>query len=337
MLLTTRSLTVESTLLDRVESALGRVLVGQFDGLAAHVPCASVRVAVERVRDVGADVIVTFGGGSVIDGGKAVVADLASNGFALPHVALPTTLAGAEFAHYYGVSEEATGGEPQTKRSFARVDVTPTTVILDPELTVATPEAVWAGSGIKAIDHAIEGIIWGSGRPIADVLALVGIRGLTNNLVHSRKRHDLEARLSCQLAAWQCYAAPATTTLGLSHRIGHVLGGTYGVPHSLTSGITLPPVLRLLGQLTPERVRHIDDALNSELPLVLDGTTGPERPHAAGRVRDLVRALGLPSRLRDLGLSRQDASRTAQLVERLYPQESAVAGDRLHTLLEEMW
>lgn len=337
LLLTWPDLTRDTALLRTVEAHLGSLLVDRFDGLDAHVPHAAVRIAAERARAAQADGVVSLGGGSVIDGAKAVVAELAGDGLVVAHVALPTTLSGAEFAHYYGVTDDTADGAQTTKRSFARTDVTPTSVIIDPELTVLTPDPLWAGSGIKALDHAVEGIALGGGRPVADVLALVGIRGLAESLASSREPEALERRVACQLASWQCYVAPASTRLGLSHRIGQVLGGTFGVPHSLTSGITLPPVLRLLADLAPHAIAQVADALDPDGPLDVGGRTASAPEQASERLATFVQRLELPTQLRDVGLSREQAARTAQLVADFYAEEAALAADGLDALVADMW
>src|SRR3989442_4796418 len=154
LLLTTQSLIREQSLLASVEDALGSLLVERFGQVTAHVPIESVKAAVERGRARQVDGLITFGGGSVIDAGKAVVAELARDGTPhIHHLALPTTLSGAEFSHFYGVTytQEFEGGSPARtfKRSFVEAAVTPTVVILDPRLTVATPDALWSSSGIK--------------------------------------------------------------------------------------------------------------------------------------------------------------------------------------------
>lgn len=213
--------------------------------------------------------------------------------------------------------------------------MTPAAVVLDPELTLLTPDALWAGSGLKAIDHGIEGVLLGGGRPLADPLALAGIAQLARTLATSVDPRALDCRLACQLAAWQCYAAPASTRLGLSHRIGQVLGGSFGVPHSLTSGITLPPVLGLFATRTPVEAASIAAAL---MQATDDRPAAPPAPADSARaLRRVVELLGLPNRLRDVDVDRADAGRAADLVSELYPHEAALAGDGLEALLQEMW
>jgi alcohol dehydrogenase class IV len=346
LLLTTASLVREGGLLRRVESALGPLPFERFAGLAAHVPADGVRAAVERYRQFGADAIVTFGGGSVIDAGKALAGVLVDEGERSPyHVALPTTLSGSEFSHYYGVTGEpapdGAGGPVLFKKSHAREETTPAAVFLDPRLTAATPDKLWSSTAIKALDHAVEGLLSPGERPITDALALLGIRNMSVALPRSLDPAAPEARLACQLAAWECYFAPASTGLGLSHRIGHVLGGTFGVPHGLTSCVTLVPVMRAMAGVTPGELYLIADALSPKRLLDVESPGTSDPTEAAGRLESLVASLGLPTRLRDLGIVRGDVPRIAALVSGSYPEAVARLGEDADAgfafLMESMW
>jgi maleylacetate reductase len=308
LLLTTRSLAASAA--EGVAQALGPALVGVYDSMRAHVPSDAVDAAAARALELEADALVTVGGGSTIDGGKAAAAATArARAAPVAHIAMPTTLSGAELSHYYGVTEAG------AKTSFADLTVIPDAVIFDPDLTVHTPDPLWCGSGVKALDHAVEGMLSPGERPLGDVLALAGIRALAATLPAARDPEDCAARLACQIAAWQCYAAPADIRLGISHRIGQVLGGAYGVPHSLTSGITLPAVMRELADRQPRVLGLIGTAL--------DAVATP----AAERVADLVRALELPERLRDVGIGADQLPEIAQRVSAAYPDEVAVLAD----------
>jgi maleylacetate reductase len=320
LLLTSRSLT--STIALEIGRGLGRALAGIHPKVPAHVPRAAVDAAVRHALALDVDALVAVGGGSVMDAAKAISAELRERG-AMPtaHVAVPTTLSGAEFAHYYGVSEP---GEPRTtKVSHADASLVPQLVVLDPQATARTPDWLWRGSGIKAIDHAIEGMLSPGERPLGDALAPLGIRDLA---IYLPQRSPSPAiRLACQIAAWRCYSAPADIRLGLSHRIGHVLGGSYRVPHALTSAITLPHVLTALADRHPSLLALVADALDPQLPLTLDRRQSPAE--AAGeRLTALVAALGLPQRLSEVGVSAGDLHDIAASVERAGPEPIATLG-----------
>lgn len=126
----------------RVEDLLGGKHAGTYVGMGQHTPGSAVEVAAGKAEMAGADMLVSVGGGSVIDGTKAVARQLAYPA----QVAVPTTLSGAEWAHRVGVTDEASG----RKSGFADARTVPPVVILDPETTVFTPERLWLSTGIRA-------------------------------------------------------------------------------------------------------------------------------------------------------------------------------------------
>ena len=240
--------------------------------------------------------LVSVGGGSVIDGTKAVAREL---GYPR-HVAVPTTLSGAEWAHRVGVTDEAEG----RKAGFADPKAVPPVVILDPQVTLFTPERLWLSTGIRALDHAVEGVLYGGEHPVTDVTGLEGARRLVEYLPRSKEDpEDLDLRSGLQVAAWLSYFGPLNTPMGLSHELGRRIGASYEVPHGITSCITLAPTLdRMRSRVPPDRWEKLEEALGGDTP-------GAD---AAGRVAALVEELGLPSRLRDVGVQERDLVRIAR-------------------------
>ena len=288
-IITGRSLNEKTGLISLVEALLGSRHAGTFAGIGQHTPGGAVeRAAVEAET---ADLLVGVGGGSVIDGTKAVAREL---GYP-QQVAIPTTLSGAEWANRAGVTDERSG----RKRGFADPKTVPRVVVLDPEATVFTPEKLWLSTGIRALDHAVEGFLFGGDHPITDVTGLEGARRLIEYLpLSKREPEELEARLELQLAAWLSYFGPANTPMGLSHELGRRIGASYEVPHGITSCIILAPSLRVVK-------RRVQDERWSRLSEALDGDP-PER------VSSLVEELGLPGRLREVGVSEKDLEEIAK-------------------------
>jgi alcohol dehydrogenase class IV len=165
--------------------------------------------------------------------------------------------------------------------------------VLDPEATVFTPERLWLSTGIRALDHAVEGFLFGGYHPITDVTGLEGARRLMKYLpLSKREPEDLETRLELQLAAWLSYFGPANTPMGLSHELGRRIGASYEVPHGMTSCVILAPSLRVVkGRVQDERWHMLSQALGGEPP---------------ERVSLLVEELGLSGRLREVGVPEQD-------------------------------
>jgi len=278
---TGRTLDEKTDLVRRVEALLGEKHAGTHVGMGEHTPGSAVERAAGEAERAGADLLVSVGGGSVIDGTKAVARQLAYPA----QVAVPTTLSGAEWAHRVGVTDEAAG----KKAGFADPGAVPPVVILDPDATVFTPERLWLSTGIRALDHAVEGFLYGGDHPITDVTGLEGARRLMRLLPLSRARpDDLGARAGLQVAAWLSYFGPLNTPMGLSHGLGRRIGASYNVPHGVTSCITLAPSLEVARETTPkERWLRLSDALGGDPP---------------ERVASLVAGLGLPGRLRDVGV-----------------------------------
>ena len=283
--ITGRSLNEKTDLIRRVETLLGGKHAGTFAGIGQHTPGGSVEKAAAEAETAAADLLVSVGGGSVIDGTKAVARDL---GYPV-QVAVPTTLSGAEWAHRAGVTDESAG----RKRGFADPKTVPQVVILDPETTVFTPEQLWLSTGIRALDHAVEGFLYGGDHPVTDVTGLEGARRLMEYLPRSRRQpEDLEVRLELQLAAWLSYFGPANTPMGLSHELGRRIGASYEVPHGITSCITLAPSLEIAKDRIPEeRWNTLSEALGGDPP---------------ERVALLVEELGLPGSLRGVGVPEGD-------------------------------
>ena len=283
--ITGRSLNEKTGLIRRVEALLGNRHAGTFASIGQHTPGGTVEKAATQAEDAAADLLVAVGGGSVIDGTKAVARQLGYS----DQVAIPTTLSGAEWAHRVGVTDESKG----KKRGFVDPTTVPPVVILDPEATVFTPENLWLSTGIRALDHAVEGYLYGGDHPITDVTGLEGARRLMEYLPLSRRTpEDLEVRLELQLAGWLAYFGPMNTPMGLSHELGRRIGASYEVPHGITSCVILAPTLNVLQE-------QIDDEIWNGLSEALGG-------EPSERIASLVEELGLPASLREVGVPEED-------------------------------
>jgi maleylacetate reductase len=234
----------------KVRAGLGDRFAGVFDHMPAHSPRNAVVACANAAREAGCDLLVTFGGGSVTDGGKAVTICLEHDirdfdgmepfrsvvkdgkrhvpDFRAPNVrqiAVPTTLSAGEFNARAGVTDTRL----KLKQSFMHRSIVPETVILDPAVTVHTPEWLWLSSGVRAVDHAVETFLSLDANDYTDGTALQALRSLGDGLVRVKADPgDLDARLRCMMGAWLSMVGIVTgTRLGASHAIGHIrrLGG----------------------------------------------------------------------------------------------------------------
>jgi maleylacetate reductase len=294
-LVTTRSLLSS---LDRVSARpVATVTVAQ------HAPMAQIDAGVKEALGARADGIVSFGGGSAIDAAKIISVRLANGaGAHIPHVAIPTTLSVAELAAGAGFTNEA-GDKAGMRDPRLLVE----TVIYDAELTLGTPMELWLSTGIRALDHAVEGFLAEGEHPFNDVMALDAIRRLFESLPRAKAAPtDVGVRTENQLAAWFSFTLPGASASGLSHTMGKQIGARHGVPHGVTSCLLLPHVMRYLGRRMPERVA------------MLAGATGPD---PAGKVQGLIEALGLPQHIAAYGVGEPDLRQAAGELAGRYPAE----------------
>jgi alcohol dehydrogenase class IV len=315
--------------------------VGVFTDLPPHVPDFAVRNGVSACIDRDANSIIALGGGSVLDAAKAVsYLHFQQTGRYLPIAAFPTTLSGSEFSHYFGVTE--TAGPQRFKRSYAVRETVPRLVVLDPRLVAETPRALLLSSAIKGIDHAVEGMRKVETDHPHAILAARGVeRFLTVLEKWPQKLETIQAierglvsaddLLQLQLGAWQCYFFPGSVMYGLSHRIGHILGGTFGLPHSATSCITLAPVIRACASAYGDKFEIFSSGRDSKSAAA----------YLADRISHVVTSLELPSRLGAFDFPRVRLPEAAALLKENYPSEVAdlgeSAGEKLDALLESMW
>jgi alcohol dehydrogenase class IV len=315
--------------------------VGVFLDLPAHAPDVGIRNGLAAAIQSSAESIIAHGGGSVIDAAKAIsYFHFKEKGRYLPIVALPTTLSGSEFSHYFGITE--TGGSQNFKRSYAVPETVPKLVLLDPILLLDTPRALLLSSAVKAIDHAIEGMRCVSESHPHAIMAARGVRQFFTILNGWPEQLEIVQALSrghvalsdvqeLQLASWHCYFSPASVIYGLSHRIGHILGGTFGVPHSATSCITLAPVIRACAPFYKGRLTVFSEEASSE--------SSGER--LADRIAALVTALDLPNRIRSYGVQQSRLAEISALLLTNYPTEAADLGEdaerKIDGLLSSLW
>lgn len=313
-LLASGTLVRETDCVGRLQAALGEKFVGLYDKVGAHTPRTAVVEASNQARNAEADLIVTLGGGSVTDGGKMMLlclandvreaADLdsyvtrvADDGTTVqppltdPDVGLicvPTTLSAGEFNFTAGCTDTVR----EVKQLFRHRRHAPQCIVLDPAITLHTPQWLFLSTGVRAVDHAVEDLCSKDAHPFVDGTAAHALKLLGRALPRVKANpDDLQARLDCQTGAWlSMNGALAGVTKGASHGIGHVLGGTANVPHGHTSCVMLPSVLRYNVSVNSVQQAMVSDAL--------DRAGDP----AADVVGELIAGLDQPTNLRAAGV-----------------------------------
>jgi maleylacetate reductase len=318
-LMVSGTLNRETDEIEKIRSSLGARCAATFDAMPPHTPREAVMAATEQARAAGADLIVTVGGGSITDGAKAVQICLANDvrsiddidrvrtnkGVVPPmaapsvrQISIPTTIAGGEFSALAGVTNQQT----KVKEMLRHDLVMPRAVILDPAVTLHTPEWLWLSTGIRAVDHCVEGLCSREAHPYADAQAQKGLSMLTQALPRVKADpNDLDARMDCQIGTWLSMGPLSSgVPMGASHGIGYVLGAVFGVPHGYTSCVILPSVMRWNKSDNAERQALVSAAM---------GKPGED----AGDVLDkFIRDLGLPRSLQDVRIGPEQFDRIAQ-------------------------
>src|SRR5437588_5138139 len=300
----------------KIRESLGRRAVGTFDAMPSHTPREAVIAATEQARAAKADLIVTVGGGSITDGAKAVQICLANDvstvdgidavrthrGVApqleppmVRQISVPTTIAGGEFSAIAGV----TNARSKVKEMLRHELVIPRAAILDPAITVHTPEWLWLSTGIRAVDHCVEGLCSREAHPYTDAQALKGLSMLSQALprVQANPR-DLEARMDCQIGTWLSMGPlSAGGPVGGSPGIGYVLGAVFDVPHGYTSCVMLPSVMRW------------NKPDNAERQALVSAAMGQPGRDAADVLDSFIGGLGMPRSLQDVRLGPEHVDR----------------------------
>ncbi|VTU29514.1 Maleylacetate reductase [Variovorax sp. PBS-H4] len=316
-----RTLRTQTAVIREIETALGDRRAATFDGIPQHTTRGGVARATAAALEAEADLVVAVGGGSVIDASKMVLLCM-RHGMADEHlealdrfevklgedgkpvrpvfegptlrlIAVPSTLNGGEFNGGCLVTDE----RRKLKQTFFHPLMMPRTVALDPALTLHTPESLWLGSATRALDHAIEALLSTTPTPLVDAVVLDGIARMARALpAWKAEPQSLAARAECQVASWLCSyglssrGAQGGVMMGPSHAIGHVLGGSCGVPHYYCTPVMMPAILKWSEPATSARQRRLAEAL------------GRPSVSAAEAFAELVKSLRLPSTLRDVGV-----------------------------------
>jgi alcohol dehydrogenase class IV len=272
-------------------------------------------------RRGGCDGLVAVGGGSSIDAAKLVQLltthepplsryDDAAGGDRFvrddmpPLVAIPTT---AGTGSEVGRSGVATLPDTGRKTVIFSPYLLPKVAICDPELTVELPAKLTAATGMDAFTHGLEAYVASGFHPLADAVALDAVARAARSLpVAVRDPHDLHARTDMMIAAMEG-AMAFQKGLGACHALAHALGPIAGVHHGLANAVVLPSVVAFNRPAAGPRLARIALAMGADAGEPQDALADA----AAARVRALAAQVGIPARLRDVGVREADLPRIA--------------------------
>lgn len=289
---------------------LGPRAAGLFAGARMHTPVATTESAVAEALQLGADGLVAIGGGSTTGLSKAIA--LRTD---LPQIVIPTTYAGSEVTPILGETQD---GRKQTQRS-ARV--LPETVIYDPDLTVGLPVAMSVTSGLNAMAHAAEALYAAAVSPVVALMAEEAIRAMARALpTIVASPTDAAARADALYAAWLSGTCLGQVGMGLHHKLCHVLGGAFDLPHAETHAIVLPHALAYNLPAAPDALRRLRAA------------TGWDDP--AMGLFEMTGALGVGQSLKAIGMPGDGLDLAADLAMReTYPNPRPLERTAIHALL----
>ena len=293
-------------------ATLGMDVAGVFSGATMHTPVEVTERAVQIVTETKADGLIALGGGSTTGLGKAIA--LRTD---LPQIVLPTTYAGSEMTNILGETSE---GRKKTLRS---PKVQPEVVIYDVELTFTLPPRLSSTSGMNAIAHAVESLYAEDRNPIVTLMALEAIRALAEGLPEIVYRpRDPAARAKALYGAWLCGTALGSVGMAMHHKLCHVLGGSFELPHAETHTVMLPHVVSFNARAVPEKLAPVAEILHS---------AGPGQG-----LFDLAKRMGAPTALKDIGMPADGLDKAAAIAtENPYYNPRQPTREEIRALLDD--
>ena len=286
-----------------------------YDDVAPHVPIEKAERARSAAGELGIDLLVCVGGGSTTGLAKAIA--MTSR---LPVIAIPTTYAGSEATNVWGLTEAS--------RKTTGVDdrVLPVTVIYDAALTLSLPVELSVASGLNALAHCMDSMWAPRADPINQALAAEGIRALNQGLpLIKNDPSSIPGREQALYGAYLSAVAFASAGSGMHHKICHVLGGAYNMPHAQTHATVLPYVLAFNTPYAPNAEARIAAAFGSG-----DANSG---------FCALRETLDAPRALKDHGLAEENIPEAVRLILPVIPDSNPrpVTPANLEELLRSAW
>ena len=307
---------VQLALAEQARGLLAEAAVGLFDRAKMHVPKPTADEAVALARELRVDCTVAVGGGSTIGLAKAIALELG-----LPILALPTTYAGSEMTPVWGLTESG------LKRTGRDARVQPRTVLYDPDLTLTLPPEMSVTSGINSMAHCIEGLYSQSANPLTSLMAEEGIRALVASLPRlARTPQDRDARGDALYGAWLGGAVLGAVGMALHHKLCHVLGGSFNLPHAQTHTIVIAHVVAYNAFAAGGALQRVAHAL------------GDAERDPAQQLYELIAGTGVPLALKEIGMPESGLAEVVrQATANPHYNPAPLRADALHRLLHNAY
>jgi len=302
---------------EKIADLLGDKTVGICSDAKIFVPMVAVEKGRAMAAELKADCLVSFGGGTAVGLAKSIALE-----FDIPIIAIPTTYSGSETTHIQGIIHH-----DGVRRNNYDLRMLPSVLIYDPELAVALPKDTSLASGLNAIAHSVSSFLGRNANPVTDMFAERGIGEMAAALVKiAQDPANIEARAQAFLGSWLCGSTVISAGTTLHHKMVHVLGGGWDLPHGPTHGIMLPHSTAYVRKVQPDPCRRISRAL---------GNGEQDAPQA---LYGLLEACGVPCGLRDLGLDREVLNEaTDKIMLDQYFCARPYERDEILSRLEEAW
>jgi maleylacetate reductase len=299
---------------ERISQQLSDTHGATFNGAVMHTPLEVTNQALQIVQQKKIDGILAIGGGSTIGLSKAIA--LRTD---LPQLVIPTTYAGSEMTTILGQTEN---GIKTTQRTAT---VLPETVIYDVDLTLGLPVRMSVVSAVNAMAHAVEALYATNTNPVLSMMAEAGIAALYRGLpIIAKNSKDIEARSDTLYGAWLCAVCLGTSNMALHHKLCHVLGGSFNLPHAETHAIILPHVIAYNAPVTRDAIAAMNRALGGE--------------GVAGRIFALTQSANVPTALKDLGMPEDGINRAVEIaLANPYANPRPIEPALLRRLIANAW
>jgi alcohol dehydrogenase class IV len=289
-----------------------------FDGVVPNPKAKTFDAAVSQFAEQDCDSIVAVGGGSSIDSGKAISilvdhggeisdyygGDNVPGPISIPVATVPTTAGtGSE------VTPAAVVSEDEEKKPIISEEIFPNFAVLDPTLLESLPPHITAATGMDALTQSIMPYLSSGANPVTDAIAIESVRMIAENLPKATAGESLNAYANMQIATSMGGMVFVNAGLGLVHAMSHPVGGYFDTPHGITNAIILPHVLRYNRIAREKKYVDLAKAMGAETDDLSTQEASFELIHA---VEHLIEDLGLPNRLRDIGVEEEALPKLAE-------------------------